>query len=221
MFADAVEAAGGRLDTWEPWAGPPVRPPAAYDAVLTFGGSMHPDQGADHAWMDTERGLLAELVRREVPTLGVCLGAQLLAGACGGEVRRASRPEIGWCPVELTDTGGTDPVLGLLAPGFEALEWHSYECSLPPGASALAQNATCLQGYRIGAHAWGIQFHAEVSAADLDAWTLDYRSDQDAVATGIDPNALRRESERKIAAWNELGRGLCERFLATVGVARA
>jgi GMP synthase (glutamine-hydrolysing) len=221
VFAEAIDAAGARLDTWEPGTGPPGRSPAAYDAVLTFGGSMHPDQGHCHGWMDGERTLLAELVGRNVPTLAVCLGAQLLACAGGGEVARASRPEIGWHPVELTAAGAADPLLSPLAPGFEALEWHSYACSLPPDATALAQNATCLQAYRIGDRAWGIQFHAEVTAADLDGWIEDYRSDQDAVAIGLDPAVLRDECERKIAGWNELGRGLCDRFLAITGAGSA
>lgn len=220
VFAEAIDAAGARLEVWEPWAGTPLRRPAAYDAVLTFGGSMHPDQGRSHAWIDGERALLAELVQREVPTLAVCLGAQLLAGAGGGTVARASRPEIGWYPVELTDAGAADPLLGPLAPGFEALEWHSYACALPPDATALARTATCLQAYRIGRQAWGIQFHAEVTRADLHGWIEDYRSDEDAVAIELDPAALRDECERKIGAWNELGRGLCARFLA-VAAARS
>ena len=220
VFAEAIDAAGARLEVWEPWAGPPLRRPAAYDAVLTFGGSMHPDQGRRHAWIDGERALLAELVQREVPTLAVCLGAQLLAGAGGGTVARASRPEIGWYPVELTDAGAADPLLGPLAPGFEALEWHSYACALPPDATALARTATCLQAYRIGRQAWGIQFHAEVTRADLHGWIENYRSDEDAVAIELDPAALRDECERKIGAWNELGRGLCARFLA-VAAARS
>lgn len=64
----------------------------------------------------------------------------------------------------------------------------------------------------------GNPVHAEVTAADLDGWIEDYRSDEDAVAIGLDPAALRHECERKIAGWNELGRELCDRFLA---VARA
>ncbi len=214
VFTEAVGAAGARLDTWEPRSGPPPRRAAAYDAVLAFGGSMHPDQARRHDWMDGERGLLRALTERGVPTLAVCLGAQLLAGASGGEVGRATRPEIGWYPVELTAAGAADPVLGPLAPGFEALEWHSYACVVPPEATALARSATCLQAYRIGERAWGIQFHAEVTAADLEGWIDDYRSDEDALAIGLDADALRRESEAKIEAWNTLGRGLCERFLA-------
>ena len=198
-------------------AGPGVFTEAIDDAVRVVGGAMHPDQGQSHEWMDGERALLGELLARDVPTLAVCLGAQLLAGAAGGEVGRATRPEIGWLPVDVTPAGAADPLLGPLEPGFEALEWHSYACALPPGATALAGSATCLQAYRIGERAWGIQFHAEVTAADLDGWIEDYRSDEDAVAIGLDPEALRRECEAKIEPWNDLGRELCERFLATAG----
>lgn len=214
VFAETITVAGARLEVWEPPSGRAPEDPGRYGAVLTFGGAMHPDQDHLHTWMGVERDLLAELVAAGVPTLAVCLGAQLLAGAGGGEAQRAPRPEIGWYPVQLTAAGVSDPVLGPLAPGFEACEWHSYECSLPPDATALAHSETCLQAYRIGESAWGIQFHAEVSAPGFDAWIDDYRSDEDAVAMGLDPGRLRREAQGKIAAWNDLGRGLCARFLA-------
>ena len=71
----------------------------------------------------------------------------------------------------------------------------------------------CLQAFRVGESAWGIQFHAEVSAADAYAWLDDYRSDEDAVRIGFDPGALREQVESSIGAWNRLGRALCDRFL--------
>ena len=128
--------------------------------------------------------------------------------------RRASRPEIGWHPVEVTEAGCADPVLGPLDPGFEAFQWHSYEFPLPPGAVALARSEVCLQAARIGELAWALQFHPEVSAADAAAWIDDYRSDPDAVRIGLDPAALGAETEEKIGAFNRLGRELCVRWLA-------
>ncbi len=76
--------------------------------------------------------------------------------------------------------------------------------------------ARCLQGYRIADHAWGIQFHAEVSRADAQAWIDDYESDEDAVRIGLDPDLLHRRTDGAIDAWNGLGRALCERFLDVV-----
>jgi GMP synthase (glutamine-hydrolysing) len=214
VFADAIRARGGRLQEWTPpWDPAPPRDVAEYDAVIALGGAMHADQEREHAWLADEKRMLAELVQAGVPVLGVCLGAQLLAEAAGAEVRRAPAPEIGWFAVETTAEAAGDPVAGALAPRFQALQWHSYEFLLPPRATPLARSQRCLQAFRAGTAAWGIQFHAEVAAPDLDHWIDDYRSDPDAVASGIDPEALRAESHRAIAAWNELGRELCARFL--------
>lgn len=220
VFAEAVAAAGHELDLWHvAETDVPPADPGAYDAVMTFGGAMHPDQGADHPWLEPEVSLLAELVHREVPVLGVCLGSQLLACATGGEVRRAREPEIGWNRVEVNPAGSADPVLAPLAPGFEAFGWHSYEAVPAAEAEVLATSAVCPQAYRVGPSAWGIQFHAEVSAADALGWIEDYESDPDAVRVGIDPVALTAETRPRIEAWNELGRGLCARFLAAAAAA--
>jgi GMP synthase (glutamine-hydrolysing) len=222
VFADAIRARGAELHEWRvPEDCPPWGDARDYDAVLTFGGAMHPDQDTAHPWLPGERALLADLIEREVPLLGVCLGAQLVAGAAGALVRRAPEAEIGWYPVKTTDPARRDPLLGPLGPGFEALEWHSYEFRLPPGATALAQSDGCLQAFRAGERAWGIQFHAEVTSADFGSWLDDYATDPDAVAIALDPEALRKATEPRIAAWNDLGRGLCERFLEVAVSARS
>jgi GMP synthase (glutamine-hydrolysing) len=192
----------------------PPGDPLGYDAVLTLGGAMHSDQEAAHHWLALEKALLASLLARGVPLLGVCLGGQLIAEAAGAPARRARGPEIGWYEVEVSGDGARDPLIGPLAPRFPAFEWHSYEFPLPAGAVALAGTPTSLQAYRIGERAWGIQFHAEVSSVDAEAWIDDYPSDQDAVRLHLDWQALRRRTRAAIGSWNALGRGLCERFLA-------
>jgi GMP synthase (glutamine-hydrolysing) len=218
VFADRFDEPAGGSD-WElvPWMiaerrTPPVDPRAC-DAVMTFGGAMHADQVQAHPWLADEKRLLAELLARGVPLLGVCLGAQLLAAAAGTEPHRATEPEIGWFEVELTPEGARDPLLGPLAPRLHAFEWHSYEIPLPPSAVALARSERVLQAYRIGDRAWGIQFHAEVSAHDVDEWILGYHSDEDAIALGLDWPALREQTRGRISGWNDVGRGICERFL--------
>jgi GMP synthase-like glutamine amidotransferase len=214
VFADAIASRGVALDSWmRTETSSPPGDPAAYDAVLSLGGSMHADQEDRHPWLRDEKALLAELLERRVPLLGVCLGGQLLAAAAGAPPRRSPEPEIGWREVALTAEGRDDPLLGPLASRFEAFEWHSYEFPLPAGATRLAESAACLQAFRLGDVAWAIQFHAEVSAEDADAWIDDYRSDEDAVRLGLDPEALRAETRTRIGAWNELGRELCGRFL--------
>jgi GMP synthase (glutamine-hydrolysing) len=222
VFAEAIEASGAKLEEWLPaeQAEPPLDPREC-DAVFTLGGAMHVDQEERHGWIAEEKALLAELIAAGTPLLGLCLGAQMVAAAVGAAPRRATRPEIGWFPVELTAEGEDDPLLGPLAPAFEAFQWHSYEFPLPPGAVPLARSELCLQAFRLGEAIWGLQFHPEVSAADARAWTEGYRSDEDAVRTGVDPEALQAETEAKIGAFNELGRGLCARWLEVARAIRA
>jgi GMP synthase-like glutamine amidotransferase len=108
-------------------------------------------------------------------------------------------------------------VIGPLAPGFTSFQWHSYEAVPPSEAIILARSPLCAQAYRLGERCWGIQFHAEVTAADAVKWTDDYRQDEDALRIGLDPAALRAENEERIEAWNQLGRELCGRFLDQLG----
>jgi GMP synthase-like glutamine amidotransferase len=222
VFAEAISAAGAQLDCWLITQAPaPPCDPHDYGAVLTLGGAMHADQDSQHPWLGREKALLAELLERGVALLGVCLGAQLLAEAAGASARRASSPEIGWYQVRTSDEALDDPLIGPLAPDFAALEWHSDEFPLPPGAVSLARSSTCLQAYRLEPAAWGIQFHAEVTAPDLESWIDDYRSDPDAVAAQLDSEAFRARTGQEIEAWNALGRGLCDRFLAAAGALRS
>lgn len=213
-----AEAATEREIELEPWFrredSDPPRPVFEYDAVMVLGGSMHIDQVDRHPWIEEDRRLLAGLLQARKPLLGVCLGAQILNLAAGGEVFRLERPEIGWPEVELTPEGYADPLTAQLEPRFEALEWHSYGCGPPPGATVLARNDSALQAWRPGPAAWAIQFHAEVTLADFESWigSADPRED----AAGVDLEQLLEETRTRIAAWNDLGRALCGRFFDAI-----
>jgi len=211
VFATATAAHGDSLEEWHP-AVQPEPPRTDHDAVMVFGGAANAHQEDRHPWLAREKALLSELAEAGVPLLGVCLGAQLLAEAAGGAVRRASEPEIGWREVAMEPAASVDPLLGALPDRLHSFQWHSYEAVPPPGATVLARSAVCPQAYRLdGRPAWGIQFHAEVTLEGAEAWIEDYRSDPDAAA--IDPAAFADETRRAIAGWNEIGQMLCERFL--------
>jgi GMP synthase (glutamine-hydrolysing) len=218
VFAEAIWNAGAALDEWTLAERPqPPADPLGYDAVLVLGGAMNVDEEQRHGWIAEEKALLRELLEREVPLLGLCLGGQLITAAAGAEPRRAAQPEIGWHRVEVTPEGEDDPLLGALAPSFEAFQWHSYEFPLPGEAVPLARSEVSLQACRLGERAWSIQFHPEVSRADALHWIEDYEADPDAVRIGVDPALLGPETEGKIDAFNQLGRGLCARWLACAG----
>ena len=208
VFDDAVRAAGHELIEHQlPTAGALDNREA--DAIIVLGGAMHPDEEERHGWLRPELRYLEQQLERGTPMLGVCLGSQLIARAAGARVFRADEPEVGWLPVEVTAAGGSDPVGSALPSRFDAFQWHHYTHELPDGAVELARSKVCLQAYRLGS-AWGVQFHPEVRAEQVESWLAE---DPDDVA---DAAALRAETRERIAGWNELGRRLCTAFLAAV-----
>jgi len=221
VFAEATAERGAALDEW--FVAESDQPPAdpfGYDAVFTFGGAMNPDQDSTYAWMGPEKELLRELLARDVPLMGSCLGTQLLGEAAGARSHPAPGHEIGWFDVELTPEGRDDPVLGPLAPGFSAFQWHSYEVPLPPGGVPLATSSVCLQAWRLGALVYGIQFHAEVSETDAHGWIRNYGAEPAAIAAGVDLDRFSAQTRERIGGWNRLGRELCGRFLDLVASRR-
>ena len=137
----------------------------AVDAIVSFGG----EQSAWDPALQPELELIREAVAREIPFLGVCLGAQLLAYAHGCEVARLPRRLVTWAPLTTLED---DPILGALPPDAHGLHWNEDGIELPPTATELLQRPEGgrAEGFRIGRLAWGVQFHPEVDAQALDGW---------------------------------------------------
>ncbi len=211
VFEDVVGEAGHRYEEWSmAWDEPPPRPIDDYGGVFVLGGSMHADQDDRHPWLRDENLFIQRLLGRHVPMLGVCLGIQLIAkAACSGVYPLPDGPEIGWFPVELTEAGADDPVLGRLPDRFDAFGWHYYTYDVPAGGEELARSARCNQAFRLGEAAWGIQFHAEVKLETVRAW-LD---DKDEFPVDLDRDALWARTEDEIGRWNDLGRAVCGAFV--------
>jgi GMP synthase-like glutamine amidotransferase len=170
---------------------------------------MHPDQDGSHPWLTAEVEFLRSALAARVPLFGVCLGSQLIARAAGAWVGPARSPEVGWLPVELTDEGLSDPVLGTLPARVDAFQWHSYTFELPARATQLATSPAARQAFALDGRAWGIQFHAEATREMIATWIADEPAD-----APVDPVQLLAETDKRIAGWNETGRALCRAFLA-------
>ena len=164
-----LDACGAlRVQTAKPLAGQPLPPHEEVAGAVVMGGPMNVEEVERFPALATERQWLAEAVRRELPLLGICLGAQLLARALGAEVRAGERTEIGFAPVEVGDPA--DPMLGGLAPHTDVLHWHGDVFDLPDGAQPLASSSqTEHQAFRAG-NAWGVLFHPEADFALVEAW---------------------------------------------------
>ncbi|MFO7573386.1 MAG: type 1 glutamine amidotransferase [Gaiellaceae bacterium] len=206
VFEEVVEAAGHELERWSVPLGDAPRPAGAYDAVMVFGGSMHPDQDDEFHWLGHEDQFLRSVLEEGVPAIGVCLGSQMLARAAGAWVAPMSEPEVGWLTVEVTPEGRADPVLGALPAQAKALQWHSYTFGIPEDGVELARSAVCTHAFRIG-NAWGIQFHAEVTLPMVRTWIEEEPHELD------DPEGFLAESVARMPDSNEQGRALVSAFL--------
>ena len=210
VFGEVIRELGHELVDWRPTDGPL---PDGADAVIVLGGAMDLDEEEEHPWLRPERDWIRSLFDAGVPTLGVCLGAELLAAAAGWRVTRLPRSEIGWYEVELTPEAAADPLLSAAPSRFPAFQWHSYAAEPPEGAAVLAASPTCAQAFRVAERAWGIQFHAEVDSATIEHWLVDGQDDEDVREVNLDLDAVRARTRREIGGWSELGRSLCTRFM--------
>jgi GMP synthase (glutamine-hydrolysing) len=201
-----------RGDELEVWLTPEhgfAGSPRDFDAVMVFGGAMHPDQDAEHPWIPEEVGFIGETLEQGIPLLGVCLGSQLIARATGSWVGPGEVGEVGWHEVGLTRAGVADTVLGAAFPErFAAFEWHYYTWDLPEGAELLAANGAARQAYRLGERTWAVQFHPEVNATMLDHWFV-----HGAAELPLPDDVLRAETAERLPTWMAQGNALVEAFL--------
>lgn len=170
LIAAEAQARGLPVDVRRLDLGGSVPPVEAVAGLVVMGGPMGVyDIG--HPYLVAEQRLLRASVERDVPVLGVCLGAQLLAAALGARVSRGPAPEIGPGEVRVTAEGLKDPVLGGASATLPVMHWHEDTFDLPAGAVHLASSSLYMnQGFRVGRHAYGFQFHIEVDRPLAARW---------------------------------------------------
>ncbi len=187
-----------------------------YEALIVLGGPMSSSQIDTYPNLITEVEIIREAVESEMSVLGICLGAQLLAKSLGGSVSRNAMREIGWHDVDLTEAGADDPVLASFAPRQQVFQWHEDGISLPPGAVNLAgSDASPVQAFRYGKHAYGFQFHLEASRRLIERWLTvpDHQLTLEAERGRTDANTIRRQTADSIGPLNELSRRTFSRWI--------
>lgn len=164
----------------EPHATPEVR---RYNGLVVLGGPMNVDQAATYPHLNTEIAAIREALDAEIPVLGICLGAQLLAAALGASVHPSPIAEIGWYPVHPTAAAESDRLCRHLRSAQHIFQWHAYTFDLPRGAVHLASTESCPhQAFRYGDRAYGLQFHLEADEVLIRRWleVPEYRAEFEA-----------------------------------------
>lgn len=169
-FEDELNSRGLDLVRVELDEGEPLPDWRDFEATIVMGGPMGAYEAEAHPWLVGEKRQLGEAARAGHPIWGVCLGAQLLAGALGAHVYPADEAEVGLLAVELTTAAGDDPVFSDAPSSFLTLQWHGDSFDLPDGATLLASSpAYSQQAFRYE-RAYGLQFHLEVTPELAAQW---------------------------------------------------
>lgn len=139
----------------------------SYSGIIILGGPMSVYDNYDY--LKNEQKLIKKAVDMNIPTLGICLGSQLIAEAMGGKVYPGNLKEIGWHDIEITENGSRDIFNGITTLKNTVFQWHGDTFELPESAIILAKSDTYVQAFRIKT-AIGIQFHIEVDESMIDEW---------------------------------------------------
>jgi GMP synthase-like glutamine amidotransferase len=214
-LGDILQRLGHRLDIRELFDGDPV--PTDLDdvqGVITLGGPQDTDEINRHDWMQPELDFIKAAHDADVPVLGVCLGAQLIAVALGGEVGRMDKPEAGFGDVQSSFFGTVDPLLAGVP--WKTPQFHLHGCEVtqpPPGGTPIplqsSRHSKC-QLFKAGMTTYGVQYHFEWTRSKLidildenHAWLQKH---------DIDIVSLKRAFDVHYDMHRHLGDRLCTNF---------
>ncbi len=164
--------------------------PVSASLMVILGGPINACDDARYPTLTPLASMIEKRIAAGLPTLGICLGAQLIARVLGARVYAAPERELGWTPLTLTEAGRAGPLRHLDGEHTSMLHWHGDTFDLPTGATLLASTPACTnQAFSWGSHVLGLQCHPEVRAERFEPWLIGHASEID--AAGVDVNALR------------------------------
>lgn len=209
----------------------------APDLIIVLGGPVGVYQSDIYPFLDDEVTLLERRLAVDLPTLGICLGSQLVARALGASVYPGKVKEIGWAPLTLSDAGresclsellmskppsehipeaalAAHVVSDIVSDTVPVLHWHGDTFDLPRGATHLASTAGCRnQAFSWGRHGLALQFHPEVTRLGLESWLIGH-SAEIAATPGVSANILRKQTAEMGTALRSRSKVLMTRWLS-------
>lgn len=212
-FAEVLEARGWEVEYLDAPTADLARALQDEPALLfVLGGPISVHDRELFAFLDSERALLMNRMKRDLPTIGICLGAQLMAVALEGRVAAMQHREIGFGAVTLTEEGHRGPLSVLAANDVPVLHWHGEECSLPPGATLLASTSLCAtQAFSYGHNSLALQFHLEADPSSLERWYVGHTVELG--IAGVPVSELRVQAARSGKIIRDAARDFLSRWL--------
>jgi GMP synthase (glutamine-hydrolysing) len=188
-----------------------------FKALIILGGPIGVYEQDKYPYLKKEILLIRKALNLALPTLGICLGAQLLAAAAGATVYKGKAKEIGWFKISLTDDGLHDYALHVLGKEPFVFQWHGDTFELPEGSIRLASSVLFKnQAFRIGDATYGLQFHLEVTEKMIKEWLAEYEQEVNSLQELIDPDKILRESQEMAAALTTCSKEFLSRFLDSI-----
>lgn len=218
LIVDVLEAEGVPFRVLKAWE--EILWPSGDDfsALIVLGGTMNVDELDRYPFLRSSRELMTAAVDEHIPTLGVCLGSQMLSRVLGGDVRRAERRTATFSGIKVTDEGAADPLLEPFLDGLPVLQFHEDTFTVPEGAVALATSGSSglPQAFRYGDKAYAIQFHFEVDTEILQGWLDDIGEPAMSEGWGTSSRDLLDAAQARMDPQIQAGRELVRRFLDLV-----
>jgi GMP synthase-like glutamine amidotransferase len=188
-----------------------------YEVIMIMGGPMNVYEEEIFPYLADENKLIKEALKRNVPLLGFCLGAQLIAKASGAKVVKGHKKEIGWFKVQLTEEGIRDPILRSFPKSFQVFQWHGDTFELPKNAVRLSGSRDYSnQAIRIGQFSYGFQFHFEITGDMISEWLEDGKEEIDSLGDPSLRETIIKETENNLADMRTLGELFFMKYLTRV-----
>ena len=189
-----------------------------YDLLVVMGGPMNVYEEDIFPFLAQETIVIQKALENGLPVVGFCLGAQLMAKACGARVVKGAKKEIGWYPVQLTSHGMDDPLLNLFSQEVMVFQWHGDTFHLPYGAVRLASSKDYLnQAMRIDTISYAFQFHFEITKDMIDEWLRSAQEEIWEMAVDNLPEKILKDSDMYLPQAHALGIYFFTNYLEMIG----
>ncbi|MGE5444943.1 MAG: type 1 glutamine amidotransferase [Ignavibacteriales bacterium] len=188
-------------------------------ALIILGGPMNVYETDKYPFLEMEDRLIKRATEKDIPILGICLGAQLIAKSLGARVTKNRGKEIGWYPLKVTDEGSRDSLFKHLSVEETVFQWHSDTFEIPRGAARLAESPLCLnQAFKFGSSVYGLQFHIEVTPEMISEWlnVPENRMEITSLKDKVNPEAIKAEIPQFIDRLNLLANSVFQEFCGLI-----